>query len=153
MPSVVEEVFDLKSPWTKKGFRYKKATYNHLSGTVFSRDSYLLKQEEGGTIKAKDDEKLAIRGNAFKDKTLPKSMRAHKILDRDDTYTSYHNDYIFQRKKGKEPTICYILRNKTDYEPRLGMYKTSLNIVDYRFENFLSQSINCCFHKEGFTLV
>src|SRR3990167_1517385 len=53
------DTFHVRSAWTDKGIRFTKATKSNLEATVGSKDSYMERQEEGGTKAGKSGGMIA----------------------------------------------------------------------------------------------
>lgn len=101
-----------------------------MTGWFFTKDSFLHKQEEGGTY----------RGGTYKNKTgdipipasgirkkhkgvIPKSKRAKKLKDQHEYFYCKLDGIVYKRKPGEKIEPMWIFRDSADYDPMLHMYQ------------------------------
>lgn len=127
--------FIIRSPWTEKGIRIKKATKKKQQSMVFSRDPYMLKQEEGGKKRPTGTHSPIPRAVRKTPKQrITKARRPRQIVGKPTVFigkTRGNSDAIFQRigKKGRLKLLYILHRGPVTIKPRFQMRETVQRIV------------------------
>ena len=122
--------FVIRSTWLSSGIKIAKATKKRLVSKVFSRDAYMLDQEEGGT-RTPVGQTFAIPRGIRKRKTsrVTKGQRPSVVLHKPNVFigrTRTNKPAIFRRvgKAGRLVLLFFLHAGSVRIKPRLGMAKT-----------------------------
>ncbi len=137
--------FTLRNNWIKHGIRYTKATETEPYALVYSRDPFMVKQEEGGN-QTKGLHRFAIpKSIRSSDRMLiPRRNRPKNLLRNKQIFITKKGDprspnpgiaAIYERK-GKTLRMLYLLAGKRSYQKRWGFYEQVEGMVIKKLDNF-----------------
>jgi hypothetical protein len=129
--------FVLRRPWVGKGLRVKAAKKSSMESDVSHRDSFMTKQEEGGTERPYGRHfgiPAGIRKNERAN--IPRSRRPRSILDRSNVFKGDphgRGEGIFQRMGNRKLMLLYLLVEKRTTAPIWHFEDTTVEVVEERF--------------------
>lgn len=129
--------FTLRRRWVELGIRIRKATKRDLESVVFSRDAFLLKQEQGAT---KRRAAIPVRVRRSERSVPSRAKWPSQLLRRPDVFI---RDLlggargVFQKMRSGRLKLLWVIEDKTVTKPRLRFGETVRTVVRKRWvKNF-----------------
>lgn len=111
------------------GIRYEKATKQNLEAKVIELDKLMRKQEEGPSYTGKrfliPRKWLVLRSEIIRSYEKPK-----RLLERANYFINEKG--VWERRPNGEAKGWYIFVNQKSYDKRLGLYDTTVNLVNQK---------------------
>lgn len=143
--------FTIRNTWTEKGIRITPASKTNLQSSIYTKDDYMVLQNDGGVKKPRSGKVLAIPEAIRTSNTdiLKRSMRPKSLLGKKKSGIFYAvmpsgMKGIWQRegKKGK-PKLLYAFKTDAKVKPRFNfeptILKTASESMDRQFNLAMQQ--------------
>lgn len=112
--------FTIRRKWIERGIRTTRATKRNLEATVFSRDPFMLKQQQGGK---KQDVSIPFKVRRSERTVASRSRWPGKLLGRADVFirdlpSGSGRRGVFQRMRSGRLKLLWILEDVAETKPR-----------------------------------
>lgn len=144
--------FIIRNHWTEKGIRIDMSRKNDYRVTVYTKDPYMDRHEEGAIKRPKRDSHLAIpdkivrtKRGIIRKRDLPDQLRSRNIFiinhrtKREKLNLPFG---IYRRQGRKKPIRLYYLKPSVWVEPRWEFGRTVEKVVKARFHRVFSLSLD-----------
>jgi hypothetical protein len=142
--------FTVRSPWTKKGIRFDRATTANPVSRVYSVDDYMFKQEGGEQYRPDGHVAIPSAVRSSPNALIPRNMLPNALRGRKDVFkfdfskNSNHKPFplvgIFQRvMNSKHFRVLYLLKDQKNTRPHWEFAPQVESAIDKYFERYYDE--------------